>query len=42
MENENEIMILIKEEKREEESRHIGERRESIKSRIRKVPLWPI
>ena len=36
-----EIMILIKENKRGEE-RHIGERRESRKSRITKVTLWAI
>ena len=34
-------MILIKEKARGEE-RHIGERRESRKSRITKVPLWAI
>ena len=36
--NEKEIMILIEEKKRGEE-RHIRERRESRKSRITKVPL---
>ena len=41
MENRKEIMILIKEKKREKEG-HIGERRESNKSRINKVSLWPI
>ena len=39
VENGKEIMILIKEKKRGEE-RHIGERRESSKSRITKIPLW--
>ena len=34
-------MIFIKENKRGEES-HIGERRESRKSRITKVQLWAI
>ena len=41
MKREKEIVILIKEKKRGEE-RYIGERRESSKSRVTKVPLWAI
>ena len=39
--NENEIMISVKENKGGKEI-HIGERGESSKSRIAKVPFWAI
>ena len=41
MENEKDIMMKVREKKRGEEI-HIGERRESNKSRITKVPLSAI